>query len=465
MNMQIKKILEDRDIKNIYHSALKVLSQVGMKCDHKKAIDVISQKSIIKYENGRILFYEDVLEEFFKNRDKKLDSDNIDNKFRMGGQWHCWELCDPITNTPRPATMEESVQMAKLSEALGSKGLPIPVAPGSVGPRLHTLLSEKIALIHTRTLGGMLTATDREEIKMISEMHKAAGRKYVLGLEGLISPLKFNSEIFNTYFDWCDDPDLEIGIMASIPMAGATAPLVFPANLVLSLAEALALDYVVQTLSDRKLEQFSIRLEPFDMKCSNIVYGSPEWCLFRQAVIELWEGIIGRRPKGAFRTNGRVVDGQTMLERTASFMWQALLGIRNFGAVGQLCVDEVYSPVQAILDREILRYGQRLFDGIKEECWDRNRDIVEIIKEGVAEGGFLTHDTTLDVFRDMYDFGRLSSSINLGAWRSEGSVTLEAKAWEEAQALIKGHDFELDEVRRKDVEKIYEKGVRYLSEK
>ncbi len=82
-------------------------------------------------------------------------------------------------------------------------------------------------------------------------------------------------------------------------MTGATVPLIFPASLVQLLAEALALDYVFYTLSEGELKSFCLRLEPFDMKDSNIVYGSPEWCLFKQAVMELWEGLIGSRPQGS----------------------------------------------------------------------------------------------------------------------------------------------------------------------
>ncbi len=463
--MGIEPILDKKDVQQIYHSALKVLSEVGIQCGHKKMVDILSQKGRIRYDNGRIYLYTDVIDDYFNKRKLEIASRHCDNEFKMGGQWHSWELCDPVFNRPRPATLEESVQMAKLAEMLGSVGDPIPVTPGGTDPGLHTLLSIKIGLLHTRTLGGKLTATDREEIRILSDMYKAAGRKYTIGVEWLISPLKLNSELINTYFEWCDDPDVDISIMSNIPMAGATAPLVFPANLVLSLAETLALDYISQTVSDGRLEDFSIRLEPFDLKDSNIVFGSPEWCLFKQAVVELYEGIIGKKPGGIFRTNGKVVDGQTLMERTASFLWQAMIGLRTFSAVGQLCVDEVYSPVQAILDREILKYGQRLCKGINGGCWDDSLDALRIIKEGIDEDTFISHETTFNVFREMYDFSRLTSACNLSAWKSGGSTTLEAKAWEEAQNLISKHDFSLDEASTNEIEKIYQKGVNYICQR
>jgi hypothetical protein len=53
-------------------------------------------------------------------------------------------------------------------------------------------------------------------------------------------------------------------------------------------------------------------------------------------------GLFGTAGRGgAFRTNGKRVDAQTVMERTASFLRQALLGSRAFGAVGQPCIDAV----------------------------------------------------------------------------------------------------------------------------
>jgi len=463
MGLTFQKILEQPKIDDIFNSALKILGEVGIYCSHEKTVDMLRQKGSIEYKNGRIYFNRNSLEECFYKTIKSFAYIDTDIEFGMGGHWHTWELCDPLTNMPRPASPEETVQMAKLSEILGGGSRPIPVAQGNINPRLNTLNSEKIAMIHTKTMGGYLTVTDSEEIKIISQMHTAAGRKYTLGLEGLISPLRLNSKVMDTYFEQRDNPYIDINIMGIIPMAGATAPLVFPANLSMMLAEALGLHYILQTVSDGRLWCFSFRLDPFDFKSGNIIFGSPMWCLFRQAVNELWEGLTGQPiVYGSFRSNAKTVDAQSVMERTASAMWQALLGVRIFGAVGQLSVDEVYSPVQAILDKEILKYLRAVFKGVNQTGWAEDTDVVNLVREGVESGGFLDHDTTVGYFRQMYDFDILSSYANLNTWRSHGGVTINSLAWEEAQSLIRSHDFILDDTKRRDVEKLYDAGVKYI---
>jgi len=463
MGLTFQKILNQAKIDDIYNSALKILGEVGISCPHKKTVDVLMQKGGIEYKNGRIYFDRNSLEECFYKTTKNYAPINADIEFGMGGQWHTWELCDPLTNMPKPASPDETVQMAKLSEALGANGCPIPVAQENINPRMDTLTSEKTALIHTKTLGGSLPVADREEIKIISQMHAAAGRKYTLGLEGLISPLKLNPKIMDIYFEQCGNSGINISIMGIIPMAGATAPLVFPANLALMLAETLGLHYIMQTVSDGKLGCFSFRLDPFDFKSGNIVFGSPMWCLYRQAITELWEGLTGQSLiYGSFRSNSKMADAQSMMERAASAMWQALLGVRVFGAVGQISVDEVYSPVQAILDKEILKYLRNVFKGMNKTGWVEDIDVVTLVQEGVEADGFLDHDTTVGYFRKMYDFDVLSSYANLNTWRNNGSVTINSLAWKEAQSLIRSHDFILDDTKRRDVEKLYNIGVKYI---
>lgn len=463
-----KQILKDSDIKTVHDSALRVLDEVGILCQHKKAAGLLADGGEARYEGGRLYFRPEAIEALFEEKKAEFARSEAEasakpTEFSLGGHWNCLEYCDPDTNMPRPATVEEACDMARLSEALGADGGPIPVAPGKINPRLRTLECERIALVHTRKHGGWLTATDGEEIRILADMHKAAGRRYTLGLEGLITPLKLNPVVFDTYFAWRDDPDVDIGIMGGIPVAGSSAPLAFPSCLVLPLAEGLALDYIFKTLSAGSLRCFDMRLEPFDMRYTNLAFGTPEHCLIIQVMCELREGLFGIKPRhGTFRTNGKAVDAQTMLERTACFFFQAALGARKFGSVGQMSMDEVYSPVQAVLDREILEYGKRVFFGIGEDCWMREKDAVEIIREGVAENGFLLNDATVGMFRNFYGFGRLSEASNLNGWRNRGGRKMEDKAWDQAQTLIKSAGYRLDAQAEKDVNRIYSKGMEIL---
>lgn len=466
INPACKPVLSRQDVQMIREQAFQALSEIGVGCEHERTRDILCQTSRTRYEKGRLFFNKDELEEFFKQVAGEIQEKGRSQPpedFSMGGSWNCLQLCDPATNRPRPAEVEEVEQCARLSTALGAKGGPVPVAPSGIEPKLKTVTCEMIALTQTPALGGWLTANKTEEIKIISEMHQAAGRIYTLGLEGLISPLRMNPAVMDTYFEWCDSPHLQIGIMGGIPVAGTTAPLVFPANAALALAEAIALDFMMDRISSGRHRCWNLRLELGNMRNANLCYGTPEHCLMIQAMYELnWE-LFGVKPRnGAFRTNGKIVDSQTVMERTGVVLFQAMWGARRFSSVGQLSVDEVYSPVQAVLDLEILRYAKRLYSGANAGMFAPAEDTLEILRQGVEEQGFLAHPTTFENFRDFFGLDRMAQASFLSEWKGTGSKPLEALAWEQGQKLLAEYEFSLPPERHKEVMKLYQTAKRVL---
>lgn len=455
----IKRLLTTQQMEYIYDKALETLEKVGLQCDHKPTVEALAQRVPLAQRGGRLHLDRESLADYFAQRKLELAAAEEDAPpFTTGGHWNSAMLCDPLTNRPRPASEEEAVAMARLSDALGSVRVPLPVSPGGINPRLNTLVCEKLALQNTRNLGCCLTATEDYEVETIVEMYKAAGRRYVMAVEPLISPLRLNADNMEVYFRYKDREDFDITIFPTIPMAGASTPLAMPAGLVHALAESLALDYIFAAISDSRHKSFTLRLEPFDMRHSNIAFGTPEWTLLKQALNELWTHLMGKTPRsGTFRTTSRTVDGQALIQASCSFLWQAAQGARRFGAMGQMAVDEVWSPVMAVLEGELLRYGDRLQRGF-EGCWD-DTDPVEVIAEGVKDNGFFMVDSTLEVLRTMYDAGGIFSNENLNSWLNGDRTDAAQRAWEKARAMIDAHDFALDGAATRDIDRLYQKAA------
>jgi len=339
----------------------------------------------------------------------------------------------------------------------------VPLMPGDVPPGLATLACERIALLNSRRLGGALTVMDPEEIRYLIDMNLAAGRRYQLMEQIAISPLRFNDKGLKAALSFLDNADVDVHLGGSIPMAGVTCPLEPRAALVQALAENLGFLVTRQILTGSG-GSVAPRVEPFDMQYALIVFGSPEWCLYRATVIQAVEHLAGRTPRGGmFRSTAKQPDEQAACERTASVLWQALLGGRHFGGVGQLSVDEVFSPQQAIVDEEILHYVERLVRGLR---WDPDGSaVMETIAEGVAEGSFAATESTAKRFRDFYWFPDIFRRWNVGRWQSEGARSVLSVAWETAQQKAAGSDFRLPDEAAREVERIYQKAVGYCGDR
>jgi trimethylamine:corrinoid methyltransferase-like protein len=462
MNMQLIQPWQDGDLELVVRDAVRVLVDLGVRCDHAGTVALLRECGLAEHRNGRLRFDAKRLQtEIDRARANPPPDPGDGMAFGMGGCWPGLNYCDPVTNGVRPGTTAEAEQMARFWDARGVSG-PVPLMPGDVPPALVTLTAEWIGLRHSRALGGSLTVTDPEEVRYLRDMNTVAGRRYSLTEMIGISPLCFDSTALEAVFRFKDDAHIRINLAGFIATAGATCPLDPLSAAVQTLAEELAVDCVGVALGLRPQMEFVCRIDPFDFRYGTIVFGSPEWCLYNGLVRRLRRLLRGGPDRfGAFRSVAKQPDAHAATERTGSVLWQAMQGVRQFGAVGQLCVDEIFSPVQAILDGEILGWVARLIRGFDPAA--TVADPLALIRAGVEEESFLGVDNTVENCRAMCDSPDLFRHWNLGRWRAEGAPTVQGEAWKAAQALIARADFHLPDAAERDVNDLYAKARNYLA--
>lgn len=451
--------LSSSELERILDDALWVLEHVGVECAHRAVAARLAEATGATCIGGRVrLPAANVRDRLERNRSLREVPCEGEISFTLGGCWAGLNYCDPETGEVRPASSDEAAQMTRLWDARGLSGV-VPLVPGDVPQELVSLFAERLALINSRHLGGLLPVRDPEEVRFLIDMNLAAGRRYHLLEQVGISPLRFNSGGLEMALQFLDDPEVDVSLAGSIPIAGVTCPLDPKGALVQSVAEALAHDMLCSALGVRG-GGIGLRIEPFDFRYSTIVLGSPEWCLYRVLVVQMTGHLTGSCPRGGmFRSTAKRPDAQAACERTASVLWQALLGARHFGAVGQLSVDEVFSPQQAVLDREILSYVERLIKGLDLEV--AAEDPVSLIQEGVREASFVSLADTSSRFREFYWFPELFHHWNVGRWRVEGEPSVLREAWARAKEEIAESTFQLQEDQKKAIERIFEKAKRW----
>jgi trimethylamine:corrinoid methyltransferase-like protein len=450
--------LSPSDLAAVLDDALRVLAEIGIGCASHVVSSLLLAWPGASRAGGRLRFAAGPVLEHLERRRAALaaSGDDPDERFSLGGCWAGLFYCDPDTQRVRPATSQEAARMARLWDARGLSGV-VPLQPGDVPPELVTLTAERIALTNSRHLGGSLPVTDAEEVRFLIDMNLAAGRRYRLVEQVAISPLRLNGAGVEVALRFRDAPDVDVHLAGAIPIAGATCPLDPRAALVQAVAEALAFDIISVALGFAG--GLSLRVEPFDFQYSGIVFGSPEWCLYRALVLRMTEYLTGRTPRsGMFRSCAKQPDEQAACERTACALWQALLGVRHFGAVGQLSVDEVFSPQQAVLDREILAYVERVIGGLDLE--PGADDAVALIRSGVEDGGFMGLADTASRFRAFYCFPDVFRHWNVGRWRAEGAPSVLGEAWARARDEIAASTFALPAEQEREVDAIFERATR-----
>jgi trimethylamine:corrinoid methyltransferase-like protein len=192
-------------------------------------------------------------------------------------------------------------------------------------------------------------------------------------------------------------------------------------------------------------------------------YGGPEHLLFRWACHEVkaaFRGLEPESPYGVMRSQAKLPGPQAAAEKMAGLMSGALLGGSSFDGVGALSLEEVFSAEQAVIDCELRDYVQRLVGGADGEC-DPATAAAEIA-EGVLTG-YLTLDSTLSQYREVYWLPNLCERRSLSGWLSAGAPDLRARAKALAREKAKQHCYEPPADLRRPLEQIYRRAQRELA--
>jgi trimethylamine:corrinoid methyltransferase-like protein len=370
--------------------------------------------------------------------------------------WCCLEYADPRTGQVRPPTTADAVEMARMMDARGGRNWPITLIPADVNRRHMTLACEHIALSNTAKLGGFTIAMDPQEIEFLIEMNQAAGRTFTLVEQISISPLRFNDHGLEAHRRFAGRSDVRVILTGAMACVGSSAPLPIRSAMVQLAAEAIALSLAGSALAGGGGGGFGGEIFPFDFQHALLVFSGPEdmlyWALHKQ-LLEFLNGTPVRG--GSFHSMGRQPDPQATAERTALALWQAIHGARRFHGAGQLAIDHVFSPQQAVIDDEIMAIVAHVVRGLDPLAGPA--DPVAEIAEGVAGGTFIDQPATAEGFRKVAFFPQLFHRYNVGHWHALGGPTILAEAWEKAQEQIRSCQFHLSDSQQRDLDRIYAK--------
>jgi len=452
--------LSANDLRKVHGEVLRVLQRVGMECPHARTLEAAAGTPGVRVAGTRIHFKPDFIEELAATARRENPGEPLGDEVTISGPWNCLNIIDLENGAVRPSTAADVRQMFKLVHAAQAGGI-CPVYPHDLPPALQVLYLEKTGLELTETNGSQLEFSDAETLESAIAMYRAAGRLYHLYVQFPISPLRTNALGFEQIWNYKDREDMRVSALAApIPQAGLTAPLFMPGGLVQAAAEALAAYALVRIIGQGRIPchpQF--RLDLFDMRDQTTVYASPDHILTQLLLKQVYEFYYGRPKPGHFlQCNARRCDAQAVLERTAYLLTLAFAGERRFclGA-GQLCMDEVFSPALFVIDQEIARFLTHLVRGIS---WDeREGKASETIAEVGPGGEFLSHQTTLETFRDLFN-SSLFRRMGVNKWRAAGEPSVETQAIARAKELIASHSYALPARAQAEIDRIYAEAER-----
>jgi trimethylamine:corrinoid methyltransferase-like protein len=454
--------LSEEQLAGLRESVVRILRDTGIACEHAPTVDAATSKPGVRVENGRLKFSPEVVEGAIERARAAGAKKKPDERLRVTTAWTCFNVIDMDTGEVRASTAGDAVEMLKLAASFNEEGPP-PVYPCDLDERIQILWLEKACLETAPEFGGAMVSLEPETIRWLGELHAAAGRRYPLSLQFVISPLRLDHLALDLFWRFRDDP--RVGIHPSlcpIPLGGVTAPLTTFGLIAQSVAESLG-GYIVTERLDMLGPGASlpVRVDFGDMRDLTVAYSLPENVMIQVLVRDAAEYFAGYPLDAIYLdTNAKLPDAHAAADRMAYLVMLGLAGFRHFfmGA-GQMSMDEIFSPAQFMIDMEMGRYAQRILDGM---AWEGEpADIARAVAEGVADGNFLAHPTTLAA-RPSFFTSPLFLRNNVDQWRAAGEPTVERLALEQAREAIARYRFEPQPEHQEALDRILGEAARTL---
>lgn len=417
--------------KEVLHSnILKILEQIGLQVEHSGLLGRFGDAGWpVDMSAQRVRFPASRVEEFLAALPKVDWSTRVPQLVVRGDTFSSSYYVDPVDGGIREWTQDLFDSyfgfIRKLS-GIGSyylMGCPWTVPSGQ--EPIHERLN---AWRMGATPAGSLHPFSSSEAiwdltQAYAEIRGAEPKDVFSGVCYLISPLRFSAEECRQYCHWTDKGMwVDIG---SMPTAGTSTPVTLAGHVAVAIAEQIALAILKAVVTGNAYLTLSPLLGATDMRTMMRPYGRPELPIANGMVASLARkygvGCFGH----SGLTDAKVPSEEAAAQKCITALGTLLSGSDAFYSVGGLSMDELYSPVQALLDVEIvgaLKRFEHEFDVTDESIG------FDAIAEAGPGGMLLAHEHTVEHFRGEYMEPGLWQRTMLSSWRQQAVKSDQEKA-------------------------------------
>lgn len=480
------KILSNEEMDQIHQGAVKILAEVGMKIDCYEALDHLDSYGCqINYNSKVVKFPPDIVESavrkmrdayasknyrdlkmpvrytevYFSTRPRKLVTDFTVN----AGGFPVYIL--DLDEQRRKANLKDVIDSIRLADALDNINLiGLPCSAQEIPAKNRPIVMAAELVKNTSKLGG-IEAWTRQDVEYLYKMglvvsggeEKFRKCPILVGYSEVRSPLCLDKNMTEVFMEY-----VKRGIPQSLdtmPMGGISAPATSAGTLTLGIAETLGGLVLGYCVNPDAILRVDITPGLGDMKSGIFPYAGADRLALLVGAIQMITNYYGC-PGG---THGGKTDAcfpgvQAGFEKALSIIYPILAGATGVGTLGQLENGTTFSPVQLVIDNEIVRYVKRMLNGFEV---NQNKLALNVIKEVGIGGNYLTHPHTAGNFREEFWLSDLTERMSWTAWEKEELKGIEEKAKEKTRQIIEDHHPEpLDEDKRKMIDEIVEEALK-----
>jgi len=443
---------DESQLSNIRDKVWKLLKTNGFKVESERHLKLLEEAGAkVDYANSRVLFQNeelkstcDKMKEFRPAGSRSaIVEDKTTNSFHLSGGGNKYR--DFETGEIRGATKEDIVSMAHLAEGLDNIsyiGAPMLLMDKNVPEILEPLVTMTILAKHTSVPVQMAIPTHPAQIKyhklLGAAVERHRGYKFHMhNQECPQCPMSITERAIDQHLErvkyGCDTL-----VMIPMPVAGMTAPVTMAGLIVVAAAEMIGSLTIINLLCPQVNLAGVISVGILNMKTASVSCINSRATLANMAVLDYFRRQIGCEID--IMTCYREAN-QPGIQASMEFAGLMELFYGVYGEpyidVGSLANGNLFCPIQAVLDIEILKRVREFYAGFNFSEEELAIDMINDI--GFDGNAAMPHPHTLKHMRDQESWSSFwQEGISpLGQQDIDQNKMLVNKAADKVRAAIK----------------------------
>jgi trimethylamine--corrinoid protein Co-methyltransferase len=452
MNDKFSAPLETGNLRKIAHSAIRILSEIGMSDAPKELCDLVLGHGG-KLEGNRLLYPTNVIESTIKRHQRVilLAGQTAENDLQVGGNYvyagtggAAPNLQNHITKEYVPSKLKDLYDAARLADTLPNISFfSRSLVAGDVENPLEFDLSTAAASLAGTSKHVMVQASHFTHVNEIAELcYQISGGKesfrrrpfLSLNINHAVPPLRFDPENIKVMIE-----AVKLGIPVHCNVfgqLGASSPVTIAGSVSQTLAETLAGLVLVNMLDPMASSIAGPRPMITDLRTGGMAGGAPEQLMATGVAVQVlryWEipcSVI------AGATDSKLIDFQSGYEKALTINSAAQIGANLITqAAGSQASLMGVNYGAMVADNELIGtiFRSNIFPDISDETL-----MFESIKEVVNnEGHYLGHPETYARMKSDFYYPEMAERKSLEEWAESYKLDMGQRADNKASKILK----------------------------
>lgn len=438
--MQRYQMISQNELEQIHENSLRIMENIGIIMTHGPALEIL-KKHGVKIDGKKAFFPRALVEEAIKNspssytiyaRNPEKNVEISTERAAYAGPYGSPFVTD-LDKGRRDGKLEDFINIVKICDRLENIDIQSHIScepqDVSVKERPTTMVYNTLKYSDKPLMGSVYGYENAKHcIEMAAipfgGLDAIKEKPVIASIPCTLTPLSYDDAQLGAIMAYAETGQPQL--INSLSMAGMTTPATIAGLVSLQNAEVLAGIVLAQCINPGTPVVYSASGSNADMSSGSLCIGSPE-----DAVVSLLNGQLAKyyqipcRISGAL-SDSKMMDSQAAYESAITLMMTQMAG-GNFilHAAGIIETYNCISLEKLIIDNEIIGNLKRIDQGVTVNEETLAYDVIEEVGPG---GVFLTHDHTVENFRDEFYMPTLSDRKAYEPWVENGALPIEKVA-------------------------------------